>query len=304
MSRKRVIIVTGIVAAFGAGFLYEGSKDTEATAGAALGRPVKNEAAFKAPGLSPTNEVKTETLLLSKSNVITLRSAVGALSVSKAQTELLDKNGKLPKGQPIYLVLDTPGGSIDAGNQLVDTAKSLGRPVHTVTLFAASMGFSFVQRLDKRYIVPSGTLMAHRATVNGVGGQVPGEFLTAAANILTLVTKMEKANAQRLGISFEEYTDLVLNEYWVDGEDAVKQNAADALASIQCDDSLSGTTKETVMSFFGPVDIEWANCPAITMPVSIGFSGTEEQRQVVDQVFSTRRSFRKQGGATLGLEAP
>ena len=301
---KGFTIVVG--AAVGVGLLaligeYYGSTYT-ASAEAPIGRPVKNAASFAAPSLPNSRDGGGVVALnLSASNTVVYRSEVDALSVARAQRELLEKSRALGGGEPLYLVLDTPGGSIDAGNQLIDTAKSLGRPVHTITIFAASMGFYMVQRLGTRYVLPSGRLMAHRARVGGVGGQVPGEFITAASTILASVTKIEKQNALRLGISFADYTDLVRDEYWVDGEDAVRQNAADKLASIQCDKSLEGTYTETVQSFFGPVSLIWARCPAITLPLGFGFEGTEENRQKVREALVNYRALRKSGALGAGL---
>jgi ATP-dependent protease ClpP protease subunit len=229
-----------------------------------------SESAKSSPS-SGSRSKKAENILLSKSNTIVFRAVVSPLSVADAQQKLLDMNRSLSKGQPIYLVLDTPGGDIASGNQLIDTALGLGRPVHTISTFAASMGFNIAQRLSKRYVTPSGTLMAHRATVSNVGGQIPGEFLTAVGLIYRTITKMEMQNAARLGISFQDYTALVKDEYWVSGEDAVDQNAADAVANIQCDETLQGTNSKSFDTLFGKATVKFSNCPAISMPVSVEF---------------------------------
>lgn len=220
--------------------------------------------------------VPVETLTLSKSNTVSFRNIVSAPTVAQVQLELLKKDKALPKGQPIYLVLDTPGGDIEAGAMLEDTARGLSRPVHTITNFAASMGFNIVQRLGKRYIAPSGVLMAHRARVEGVSGQIPGEFLTAVGNIYREVTRMEMQNASRLGISFEAYTNMVKDEKWYEnGDEAVTQGAADAVANIRCDSSLDGTTTEEVATMFGPAKVTYADCPAVSSPLKIDFPGLD-----------------------------
>jgi ATP-dependent protease ClpP protease subunit len=234
-------------------------------------------------GNKVTGEIPKVSVLLSKNNTITFRSQVDGISVAKTQQALLNLHKKLPKGAPIFLVLDTPGGDIVAGNQLIDTAHSLNRPVHTITVFAASMGFSFVQRLGTRYILPAGTLMAHRARVSGVEGQIPGEFITAAATLYNLVLGMERNNANRMGISMDTYTSLVKDEYWVDGEEAVRQGSADSLAYITCDSSLDGTSKEVLDTFFGSIELEWSNCPAVTQPLGFAFIGQGAEQKMQDQ---------------------
>lgn len=288
-------ILAGVLAA-GAGYLATTTNtSTEATAAEAdYQKPVASTFQASGPQLpSSSRPLTVKRIELNDENTLVLRTDFNALSIAKLQHKLLELDSKLGKGKPIYLVMDTPGGSIPAGNAFIDLALSLDRPVHTISVFAASMGFNTAQRLGTRYILPSGTLMAHRATVAGMGGQVPGEFLTAVSNILRLVTKMEELNAKRLRISLDQYTALVKDEYWVDGEDAVRQGAADELASISCDDSLKGTETEQVMTMFGPVDLIWSKCPAVTMPLGFEFKGLPEQEATVRNALSDYRQFRK-----------
>jgi ATP-dependent Clp protease protease subunit len=248
------------------------SAESVAEAQTQQGKPTQAALVNRAPATSHSFDAgKATSLTLSRENTIVFRGEVTPLSVAKTQSEVLEKDAKLPKGAPIYMFLETPGGDIGSGNQLISTIKATGRPVHTVSLFAASMGFNIVQRLDTRYVLSSGTLMAHRATVGGLEGQIPGNFLTRVANILSTVTGMEKQNAARLGISFEEYTTLVKDEYWVTGEEAVKQNAADKVAQIKCDSSLGGKHEEEYATFFGPAFVTFADCPAVTGPLSVRF---------------------------------
>ena len=117
----------------------------------------------------------SKTVVLEKGNTVVIRSPVNSKSMSKAMFELNELSFKLNKEDKIYLVLDTPGGSVFAGLDFIDYAKALPQKIITITKFAASMGFQIVQNLDDRYITPSGTLMSHRAS-GGVSGQFDGEL--------------------------------------------------------------------------------------------------------------------------------
>lgn len=276
-----------VMAAFsliGAGYLagpsITGNNGAEAsTNGGSTGTPVATS--YNPPSSSRSGRAaRAENILLSKDNTVVFRAVVGPISVAKAQQALLDLNNSLPSGKPIYLYLDTPGGDIAAGGLLIDTAKTLGRPVHTVSSFAASMGFAIVQQLNKRYVTPGGVLMAHRARVEGVGGQIPGEFFTAVGFIHKQVHKMETKNAARLGIDMPTYTALVRDEYWATGEEAVEQNAADAIANIKCDESLKGTSIETFQTFFGDVKVTFSACPAISAPLAVQFGSNVEAKDI------------------------
>jgi len=216
-------------------------------------------------------DVPVETLNLNKNNTLIFREDYNPVSVAKLQKEMLSKVSGGAKH--IFLALDTPGGDIRAGNSLNSLAQGLGIKVDTITIFAASMGFGTAQSLGTRYIQPHGVMMAHRARVGGVDGQIPGEFLTAAGMLLDLVYGMERSNAARLGLTFEDYTALVKDEYWVTGADAVKQGAADKVANIRCASDLLGTSEQIINLGFFTVKVIYSDCPAIEGPLDVIFVG-------------------------------
>ena len=86
-------------------------------------------------------------VVLSKSNTLALQGPVTYSSVAQLQQKMIALSNSLSKNSTIYLVLDTPGGSVGAGMALIDTAKSIPQRVVTITSFAASMGFITVQSL-------------------------------------------------------------------------------------------------------------------------------------------------------------
>lgn len=247
---------------------------------ASAAKAIKSDSVALRPEAESKEPIK---LLLRQNNTVTFRSEVDGLSTASAAFDLSVKCANLPsKDNDLYLYLDSPGGDIVSGNNLVDVIKSLPCKVHTVSQFSASMAFNFVQRLDTRYIVPSGTLMAHRARVGGVGGQVPGEFLSMASSIYAYVTTMDRQNAKRLGLTYDEYMNLARDEYWVSGDRAVAENAADAVALIRCDDSLNKTTTEqTFMTMFGEVTLTFAGCPAIANPIGVKFNQDMSTENVI-----------------------
>ena len=100
---------------------------------------------------------------LEESNHIYLNQAFKPATVAGVMEEALRKDSELEEGKPIYLVLYSPCGSIVAGRELINFLKGLGRDVHTISLFATSMGFHTAQSLGKRYSLPNGTLMTHKA---------------------------------------------------------------------------------------------------------------------------------------------
>lgn len=204
----------------------------------------------------------SETIELRAKNTYTFRGPVDEGSVAKAQSALIAMSQRLGASEPIYLVLDTPGGSVSDGRLLIDTIKGLPNKVHTVTLFAASMGFHIAQSLDTRYIISSGTLMSHRAS-GGISGEMPGSFNTRAAWILGVLAEMDHIAAKRMSKPLKVYQELIREEYWVHGSAAVANKAADSIALVRCNEDLMGNETVEVASFFGPFQLTFSKCPLI-----------------------------------------
>lgn len=213
-----------------------------------------------------------EAVVLSKANTLAFHDVFTESTVTALQSKALAISNNLPAGKPMYLFLDTPGGSVVAGEQLIATLKGLPRETKTITSFAASMGFITAESLGERFILPSGILMSHRATV-GVEGQLPGEANTRLAFWSAQVSRIEDTMAARMQMTPAAYRNLIHDEYWVSGDKAVKDHAADKVVSIRCGKDMTGTYTETVMSMFGPVQLTWSDCPMISAPLAINFSG-------------------------------
>lgn len=206
---------------------------------------------------------------LNADNMIFLEEPFYFRSTSNLVQKAKEMDTRLPKGHPLYLVLDTPGGLISAGLNLIDTLKTLNRPVHTVTLFAASMGFQTVQGLGDRLILPFGTLMAHKAR-GGFFGEFPGQLDSRYSWYLKRMLALDEITVARTKgkHTLESYRNLYENEYWCDGQDCVDQGFADRVITARCDESLNGTREQLWDRFFYQgrkieiIDTK-SNCPLI-----------------------------------------
>lgn len=207
----------------------------------------------------------TKELVLTKDNTISLNEVVDDTSASEVLIKAQQLDSKLKSNEPLYLVLYTPGGSIQAGLELITGLKALNRPVHTVTIFAASMGFQTVQGLGTRYILPFGTLMAHKAR-GAFQGEFPGQIDSRYAYWLQRLNELDKiavarSNGKQTEASFRS---LYENEHWVDGAKAVSEGLADEVVSVHCDQSLAGT-QDDVINFMGfSFGVTTAQCPTIS----------------------------------------
>ena len=65
---------------------------------------------------------------------------------------------------PIYLYINSPGGSVSAGLAIYDTMKAISAPVHTVVNgIAMSMGAVLLAAGDHRSATPNSRIMIHQA---------------------------------------------------------------------------------------------------------------------------------------------
>ena len=79
------------------------------------------------------------------------------------------------EGKPITLIINSPGGSIVAGLQIISAmrvAKARGNEIHCVVpILAASMGFQIFINCDKRYTLTESLLLFHPATTGLQGNK-------------------------------------------------------------------------------------------------------------------------------------
>lgn len=210
-----------------------------------------------------------KTITLTSENTILLSGEMDWASTSVIMDQAQQMDAKLKSGEPIYLVLDTPGGSIQAGIEMITFLNGLNREVHTVSVFAASMGFQTVQGLGKRYITHFGTLMAHKAW-GRFQGEFPGQIDSRYIYYLKKLDEIDLLTIKRSKIkSVKELQRLYENEYWVDGFDAVKQGLADEIVTVRCDHSLSGTFYQEFHRMGYTLRVKFSKCPMILGPLSV-----------------------------------
>jgi ATP-dependent Clp protease protease subunit len=222
-----------------------------------------------------------DTITLTADNTLVMDQEYTDVSVAKVALRAQELDAKLPPWKPIYLVMLSPGGSIEAGLELIDNLNAMGRTIHTVTIFSASMAFQNVQGLPgKRYITSTGTLMAHKAR-GGFKGEFPGQLDSRYQYYIRRLTKLDETTASRSRgyYTVKSFQDAYENELWCQGEDCVNQGLADAAVKVACDASLNGTkvVKEKLEFLGTPIEVKMtkAACPTITgvLDLEVKFGG-------------------------------
>jgi ATP-dependent protease ClpP protease subunit len=218
-----------------------------------------------ASGIAKADQIK-----LDSKNTVVFRGEVSSASVTRAQLALAAAVKSQVLGSKIYLVLDTPGGDIAAGESFIAYAKQI-RNLETISLFAASMGSAIVQALPgKRHVTPTGTLMFHRAAIQLSGTVESGEVESQLAYFKEMILGMETRNAARMKISIAAYKEKVKDEWWMYGDAAVKSGAADVVSTITCSRELVEARETlTIEGFMGSLTLVFSKCPLFQYPLSV-----------------------------------
>lgn len=209
---------------------------------------------------------------LSTENSVVLNWVVTDQSAAELANKVLQVSQSLPKSKPIYLVLDTPGGSIAAGTSLIDALKAVPQEIKTVNLFSASMGFQIAQNLGERLVTTNSIMMSHLAA-GGIEGTIPGSLDSRLSLWTSIVSDLDSQAASRMKLSKGNYRTKIENEYWVYGGSNVSEHTADRLVTVGCDESLKGTEISEVATAFGPVQVERAKCPMVRGILSAKMAG-------------------------------
>ena len=166
-----------------------------------------------------------------------------------------------------YLVLNTPGGSVDAGYRFVSYLRTR-QDITCVVQSAASMGFVILQACGKRYVLDHSVLMQHQASV-GLPQTKVKNLVTILRGILAQLRELDRMQADRMGLTAKEFDQLTTDDLWIfSGARAVELRAADKVVTATCSPEL--LTKKLrkkevvqVFIFLQEVEVEYSACPLI-----------------------------------------
>jgi ATP-dependent protease ClpP protease subunit len=217
----------------------------------------------------------SEIIELNETNVVTLRGPISDAMSGTLVAKVQATADRLGSKQPLYLVLDSPGGSIAAGLDIIANLKTIPN-LKTVTIFAASMASGIVNALPgERLGTENSISMFHRAR-GGIQGQFNDGELESQLNFWKgIVNKMEIANSSRMGISLE---------LWIHGNDNLTRKSLDTVTSFKCSKSLIESTEVVkVMTMFGPLALKFSKCPLLNYPE--GVEGGEDARNLFQKAY-------------------
>jgi ATP-dependent Clp protease protease subunit len=245
---------------------------------------------------------KEEVVVLTDSNTVVLTGVIEGESVAKVIVKVKELNQLHFVGsKPIYLFLNTPGGEIQTGLEMLEALHGSKRPVNTVTLFAASMGFQTVQNLGERLILKNGVMMSHRAAgrfEGYFGGPFPSQVEGRYRFWLSRLDGMDKQTVSRTNgkQTLESYQKAYADELWLTGGQSVNGGYSDRVVTARCDSSLDGVTTHS-LDFLGvQISYDLDNCPLNTSPMNIHAMApsNEKSKFTLSQLQEIKDKFLKQ----------
>ena len=181
--------------------------------------------------VSSPNKVIVHRLQINPKRVLVITGEVNSSIKSLIiRSNILDQD----EVSPIYIIIDSPGGSVLDGSAFISALKVLKSPVYTIcTGMCASVAAVIHQEGSKRFMTESSILMFHPASSETQG------TLELMQNELTLfktiVHRLEHRVSSRWKISLDEYKQLSQNELWLTSWDALDRGVTDDIVYLNVD---------------------------------------------------------------------
>lgn len=133
-------------------------------------------------------------------------------------------------GKPIYLYINSPGGSVTAGMAIYDTMQHIKSEVVTICVgLAASMGaFLLTAGTEgKRLALPHSRIMIHQPLGGIQGRRQASDIEIEAREILRIKNQLNGIMAQRTGQTIEKIEKDTDRDYFMSAEEAVEYGLID-----------------------------------------------------------------------------
>ncbi len=134
--------------------------------------------------------------------------------------------------KPIYMYINSPGGSVSAGLAIYDTMNYIKCEVSTICIgMAASMAAVLLSSgaKGKRFCLPNSEVMIHQP-LGGMQGQA-SDIKIQAEHILVLKEKLNRILAENTGNSIDQIERDTDRDNYLSAQDALKYGLIDKIFS-------------------------------------------------------------------------
>ncbi len=135
-------------------------------------------------------------------------------------------------GKPILLVINSPGGSVDAGFAVWDQVKMITSPVTTlVTGLAASMGsiLSLCAAPGRRFATRNSRIMIHQPSIGGVIRGQATDLDIQAKELLKTRAAIVEVYVEATGKDAKTVEKAIDRDTWMSADEALKFGLLDKI---------------------------------------------------------------------------
>lgn len=179
---------------------------------------------------------KIDAAILEKRRIF-IDDAIDSESASKVIKELWYLEITKP-GEPILIVINSPGGSVDSGFAIWDQVKMITSPVTTlVTGLAASMGsvLSLCASPKRRFATENARIMIHQPMIGGVIKGQATDLEIQAKEMLKTRKALVDLYVQATGKDAETIDRAIDRDTWMSSHEALKFGLLDKIVKSYAD---------------------------------------------------------------------
>lgn len=165
--------------------------------------------------------------------IISLNGEVNEQSALLTILNLLNLNAE-NKSEPIYLYINSEGGSIIHGLAIYDVINHIDAPVYTVCCgMAASMGSFLLSCGVKghRYTLPHSRILIHQPLIYSRNGSMDScsDIKKMASRLSEMRDKLEKIMARNINKDLDMIHKDCERDFWMTAEEAIEYGLIDGI---------------------------------------------------------------------------
>jgi ATP-dependent Clp protease, protease subunit len=123
--------------------------------------------------------------------------------------------------KPIRMLIDSPGGAVDAGYAIYDVMRFVKAPVQSICAGLAASAATVIllgAAKERRFSLPNTRFLIHQPST-GVQGQA-SDVAIAAHEVIKLRKKVNELLAKETGRPIEKIAEDTHRDYWMSAEEA------------------------------------------------------------------------------------
>ena len=167
-----------------------------------------------------------------KTRQIILSGEISEENTAKVVKQLLLLEADSDK--PIYIFLDSPGGSIDSGFGIYDMIRFINAPVYTIGMGLIASFATIIQIAvpkERRFALPNSHYLIHQPLIGGVARGVATDLEIQAEEIAKSKKKLIKLIAAETGKSEEQVEKDCDRDHWLSAEEALSYGLVSKIVS-------------------------------------------------------------------------